>query len=346
MGLAGTGCRRPEQNILPFSKMPEDYVHGVPQYYATAMPTRGEAIPLVVKSNDGRPTKVEGNACTRTATAGRTVAQASILNLYDPDRAMQFQEGGQRGDAGSGAGFPGRAFAGKLAANGGQGLAFLLERSNSPSRARLQKLICAEACPRPSGSSMSRWTSTSIAGRPRWRSASRSSPYFRCDQAKVIVSLDCDFLGAEEDVHNNIRRFAQGRKLEKPDDAMNRLYVVESLMTLTGCQRGSSAAGAAERGGAGGGGAWRRRSSQAAATRADRLGSRRAWIRSGFPSARRIWLAHRGESLVVAGHRQPLAVHLLAHAMNAALGNIGKTVVLLRSAGAQQESTRRTGAGA
>src|ERR1044071_7526913 len=62
LGFSGSGCRRPEQKILPFAKMPENYVHGVPQYYATAMPTRGSAIPLVAKANDGRPTKIEGNS--------------------------------------------------------------------------------------------------------------------------------------------------------------------------------------------------------------------------------------------------------------------------------------------
>ena len=81
-GLAGSGCRRPEQKILPFAKMPENYVHGVPQYYATAMPTRGSAIPLVVKSNDGRPTKIEGNALHPDSNGGTDrFAQASILNL-------------------------------------------------------------------------------------------------------------------------------------------------------------------------------------------------------------------------------------------------------------------------
>ena len=60
-GLAGSGCRRPEAKLEPFAKAPENYVHGVPQFYATAMPTRCGAIPLVAKSNDGRPTKVEGN---------------------------------------------------------------------------------------------------------------------------------------------------------------------------------------------------------------------------------------------------------------------------------------------
>jgi len=59
-------------------------------------------------------------------------------------------------------------------------------------------------------------------------------PIFRYDEAKTILSLDCDFIGGEEDAHNNIRRFAKGRKIEKPGDSMSRLYVVESLFTLTG----------------------------------------------------------------------------------------------------------------
>ena len=64
-------------------------------------------------------------------------------------------------------------------------------------------------------------------------------PSYRLDQAKRIVALDCDFLGAEEDLQRLIRDFARGRKIESPDkaqgeDLINRLYVVESLMTLTG----------------------------------------------------------------------------------------------------------------
>src|SRR5262249_26250568 len=62
LGGAGlTGCRKPEEYIHPFSRMPEGYVHGVAQFYATSMPTRGSAVPLLVKSSDGRPTKIEGN---------------------------------------------------------------------------------------------------------------------------------------------------------------------------------------------------------------------------------------------------------------------------------------------
>jgi molybdopterin-containing oxidoreductase family iron-sulfur binding subunit len=57
-GVGLTGCRRPYENIVPFTRMPEGYVHGNANYYATAMPTRTSAIPLVVKSHEGRPIKI------------------------------------------------------------------------------------------------------------------------------------------------------------------------------------------------------------------------------------------------------------------------------------------------
>src|SRR6266850_1104968 len=133
LGLGATGCRRPEQKILPFSKMPENYTHGVAQFYATARPTRGGAVPLVVKSNDGRPTKLEGNTLHPDSNGGTDRwVQASILNLYDPDRASHFAKGGNVTT-------PDEAFdflmglSKESQANGGQGLSFLLERNNSPS---------------------------------------------------------------------------------------------------------------------------------------------------------------------------------------------------------------------
>ena len=60
-GLGMTGCRRPEHAILPYGKSPEELIPGVPNYYATSMPTPQGSIPLVVESHSGRPTKIEGN---------------------------------------------------------------------------------------------------------------------------------------------------------------------------------------------------------------------------------------------------------------------------------------------
>src|SRR6185295_10427935 len=121
----------------------------------------------------------------------------------------------------------------KAQGNGGEGLSFLMERSSSPSRARLQKRI-SDKFPKAS------WFAYEPVDFDVHRQAAsvafgRSvAPYYKLDDAKVIVSLDCDFIGGEEDAYLHIRRFVKGRKIEKPIDSMNRLYAVEALFTLTG----------------------------------------------------------------------------------------------------------------
>ena len=323
MGLAGSGCRRPVETIVPFGKMPENYIHGVPQYYATAMPSGSGAVPLVVKSNEGRPTKVEGNPLHPDHNGGTDrFAQASILNLYDPDRSTRFLKDGNATTAQAAQTFL-DGLAEQYRKSAGKGLSLLAETSSSPSRLRLQKLI-AEKLPQ------SRWyrfdpvdhdihrRATSLAfGRPL-------KARYRFDLAKVIVSLDCDFLGSEEDVHNNIRLFAQGRRLENAQATPTRLYAIESLLTLTGANADHRL---------------RVPSSSvlyAATSLAASLKVKVPALEGSLPSGSAEWLSgcasdlqeHRGRCLVVAGHRQPQAVHLLAHALNQALGNVGTTVLL------------------
>ncbi len=324
IGLAGSGCRRPVQKIEPFSKMPENYVHGVPQFYATSMPTRSGALPLVVKSNDGRPTKIEGNPSHPDSNGGTDrYAQASILNLYDPDRAMRFAANGQNSTVEAAVDFL-SGLSGKCVANKGRGLAFLMEPGNSPSRQRLQKLI-AEKCPE------ARWYVHDPLGFDIHQQAASLAfgqsvkPFPRIEKADVILSLDSDFLGAEEDLPRNIRGFTERRRIEKPGDSLNRLYVVETLMTLTGFSADHRL---------------RLASSQvealAAAIAAEILepavlGGTRPPLPAGVDAK---WIsecakdlkANGGKSLVLVGHRQPLSVHLIANAINAALGNVGKTV--------------------
>src|SRR5947207_7110953 len=105
------------------------------------MPTRGGAIPLLAKSYEGRPIKVDGNAQHPDSNGGTDRwAQASILNLYDPDRARRFTKGGNNATPAETIDFL-TGLAKSAQANSGQGLAFLIERNTSPSRQRLQKLI-------------------------------------------------------------------------------------------------------------------------------------------------------------------------------------------------------------
>ena len=334
VGLGASGCRRPEEKILPFSRLPEGYVHGVAQFYATAFPTRHGAIPLLAKSNDGRPTKVEGNAAHPDSNGGTDrFAQASILNLYDPDRANRYAKGGNVSTKAAALDYL-TDLSKQAETTKGAGLCFLLERSASPSRARLQRLIKVKF-------PQARWFIYEPVDFDIHRKAASIAtgqlvaPYYRLDRAKRIVSLDCDFIGAEEDNHRFIRDFAKGRKIENPespknDELINRLYVVESLMSLTGANADHrlripssqvvqvAAALAAEIVGQG---------SAEFGALVSQLGKVAGVDAQWISECAKDLMAHKGTSVVVAGHRQPLAVHLLANAINDRLGNIGQTVV-------------------
>ncbi len=282
------------------------------------MPTRTGAVPLVAKSYDGRPIKLEGNALYPGSNGGTDrYAQASILNLYDPDRARRFTHNGQavsREEALKAL----DDLAQKFPANGGQGLAFLTESSTSPSRARLQKII-AQKFPQ------SKWfTYDAIDSGIHQRAATQAfgrsvQPVFNFDRAKVILSLDCDFIGGEDGAHNHIQRFVAGRKAQ---DGMSRLYSVESLFTLTGAGADHRLRVAASL------------MPQIAEAFYSGVTGRSLLIPAGVDAK---WItecakdlvANRGKVLVVAGQRQPMEVHLLAYAINAALGAVGKTVTFL-----------------
>ncbi len=313
----GAGCRRPVENLEPYGKQPSDYIYGEPQYFATAMPTRVGAIPLLAKSYEGRPVKVEGNPLYPAGNGSTDrYAQASILDLYDPDRARHFYNGDKavsRDEALKAL----DDLSQKFSSNQGEGVAFLAESSTSPSRARLQKIIAARF-------PKSKWfTYDAIDSGIHQRAASEAfgravRPVYNFDNARVILSLDCDFLGGEDDAHNHIRKFAAGRK---PGDEMSRLYVIESLFTLTGANadhRLRQPAGLVVK--------------AAAEILTQIMGgaaSSTAWI----SECAKDLIANRGKVLVVAGQRQPVEVHLLAHAINTALDSIGSTVSLLPASG-------------
>ncbi len=327
LGLAGAGCRRPEEKLEPFGQQPADYVYGEPQFYATAMPTRTGAIPLVVKSYEGRPIKIEGNALYPGGNGGTDrYAQASILNLYDPDRAKRFTHDGKTVSREEALKFLDDLSA-KFSANQGEGLAFLAESSTSPSRARLQKVI-AQKFPQ------SKWfTYDAIDSGIHQRALTQgfrlgmeepnnSSPLIRpvyhFDKAKIILSLDCDFLGGEDDSYGYIRDFAKSRKTDS--GGMSRLYAIESLFTLTGANAdhrlrvGASLV------------------KEIAIALLQLLGSAAS---IGLPAGvDEKWIAecakdlvaNRGNVLVLAGQRQPIIVHQLANYLNSVLDSLGNTL--------------------
>jgi len=345
-GIGLSGCRRPVEKAVPFSRLPEGYLHGVPEYFATSMPFRETAIPLLVKSYEGRPIKIEANVehpdkpSNGDDEAGRIGtthhAQAAILSLYDPDRATRFTYKGvavSREEATSILKHTGVKFAGL----NGKGLSFLLERSGSPSRARLLR-IARERFPEarffvhePVDFDVHRKAATLLFGVP-------VRPVYRLEHARRILSIDCDFLGMEEDAHRMIAGFARGRNPRLSRNTMNRLYVVESLFTLTGANADHRLSIPPSRivlmtmllfGELGRQIGWARLGSESAGLESALMGRI-----AGLPDALRGWatacvedLVEAGSGAVVlAGHRQPAVVHMLAHTMNVVLGSVDHAV--------------------
>ncbi len=320
-GLGLAGCRRPEAHILPYGKSVEYTVPGLPLYFATAMPLRKSALPLLAETHSGRPTKLEGNPSYRPhGGASSLLAQASVLDLYDPERATAHTK---LGDTLSTAQVNDRlARINQAYAGSGEGLAFLADESASPTRARLvaklqakfPKAIWAEYEP--------------VQDEPPLAAAQAAfgrnvKPVYRFAKARRILSLDADFFHAESGALYYAREFAKGRRVSKPDDEMNRLYVAESGFSLTGSMadhrlRLASSHILALTAAIGG----QVLGTNMFETLTKGLDVSAQWIEQCAKDL----LAHKGESLVVVGAHQPVAVHCIAYAMNARLGNLGQTV--------------------
>ena len=356
VALAGAstipGCRRPERPLVAFNESPENSVPGKPLYYATALPGRAGGVEgLLAETYEGRPTKLEGNPLhPRNLGTSNARVQASILDLYDPDRAPL-----ARGEGDGPAATPWDEFEseagsvfGAFDATGGARLAFLVEKATSPSRDALRDRL------------LRRWRGA------RWFAYDASDdegalagaalafgrpmrPEYRVENADVVVCLDRDLLGCEGgyevDRGWGAGRYRPGPTAERSaaEARMNRLYVVESDMTLTGGQadhrlalkpsRVSAFAVAlgravmsrlAQRGDLGAAGLASALERAEAAVAGEDLPIE--WTDALAEDLIGDRGATMGRSLITAGRTQPAAVHALVHALNDALGNVGRTV--------------------
>jgi MoCo/4Fe-4S cofactor protein with predicted Tat translocation signal len=337
MALAGlTACRWPTERIVPFASRPEGHVPGVAERYATAMEILGVATGLLVTSYEGRPIKIEGNPM-HPGSLGATgaVAQASLLDLYDPDRSRMVvrTEGGREIRAGweDFTEFS-RGHFGALGARRGEGLRVLAESSSSPTlealRARFLKTFPKAVWHEyePFSRDAERQGAALAFGRAYRTQVS-------LERAKVIVCLDADLLHEHPAAVRLAREFAKGRRAD--DGTMCRLWSVESRHSLTGSvsdHRLAVPSGlvpvvagriAAE--------LFLRRGMALPAGFEEILPALRKcldhpWVPAETETIVEDLLAHRAASLLVAGPSQPAEVHALVHVVNAALGNSGVTV--------------------
>lgn len=329
-GLMGlVSCRRPLINILPYTKHAEWVIPGKPLLYATAVPkATGGCQPLVVTTHEGRPTHLAGNSLHPTAGGGLDAfTQASILDLYDPERSQRpLHSAGQ----GAGWGRVNRFFkelAEKGRANGGQGLAILAGDSSSPTVHRLQGEV-KKAYPN------ARFFTYEAISRDALKAANAElfgagiKPAVNLSRALRVLALDCDFLGLDPVGADSVREFMANRDADKGPEAMNRLYALENRYTLTGgfadhrkplpasLIPAAAALLAAELGG-----------TQISALGAAAPDDLRTWIKVAAEDLKKF----QGKAVVLAGSRFGAEVHALVAAANHALGAFGTVIDLIKT---------------
>jgi MoCo/4Fe-4S cofactor protein with predicted Tat translocation signal len=329
LALAGlSACRRPVEKIIPYVKAPEQTIPGIPQYYATTMPLGTSAYGVVVESHEGRPTKIEGNVHHPSSQGkSNTWMQASILDLYDPDRSQRPVSNGEERDWTDFVSFW-RILHEEYKKNKGMGLAILSDSFSSPSLSRMKDDF-KKKFPAATWTCYAPVSQENVYHGISMVSGSLYHPLYHYHQADVILSLDSDFLLTETENIVNAKGFTDGRRVDSISDKMNRLYMVESSYSTTGAmadhrlrlpinqisgfvfllakeliKQGVPVIGTDE------------------INLEGEIIADRKWI----SAVSKDLIANRGKSLVVAGYRQPAPVHALIYLINHALGNVGKSV--------------------
>ena len=360
LALAGlSGCVfQPPEKIVPNVKQPEEHVPGKALFYATAAPLFGAAVPILVRSNEGRPTKIEGNPDhpnnkpaenpsenpvwnPRGSSATDIFTQASLLNLYNPDRSPTPL---YREDIRTWTAFVGamRSALDEQRSKQGAGIRFLTESIISPTLGQQMKDL-QTALPQakwhqwqPANNDNARAGAVLAFGQP-------VNTTYRFDLAQRVLSLDCDFLSPTFQGHVRYsREFMSRRQVTEKNREMNRLYVVETTPSNTGAiadhvwevKPSEFEAAALSIAFAAGVDLYKAGAAQPvlgkegpfAAGTSDLGKITPAPVLAGIEALVRDLQQHNGASIVVAGENQPPLIHALAHAMNNALGNVGKTV--------------------
>jgi Fe-S-cluster-containing dehydrogenase component len=309
----GAACERTPEKILPYTVAPPELTPGLPLHFATSLVLDGAAAGLLVQSHEGRPTKVEGNpAHPASLGAAGVFEQASVLGVYDPQRANRVVHSGRPGA------YPAfvRAVAGLIEGDGSR-VRFLMPPQSSP---QLAASIAAIKGRLP-GARFTFYSPVRFENATLGAAAAfgrKLQPLYDITQASVIVALDSDFL-TQEPMHLALARAFANRRVPDAPLGMNRMYAAEAALTVTGSNADHRLAV---------------RSSDIAKLAVAIHARLRGLQPPELPTKRAAWVKAiagdleraRGAGLVLAGDRQPPSVHAITHAINALLGNMGRTV--------------------
>ncbi len=333
LALAGiSGCViQPAEYIVPYVKTPEGTIPGKPQFFASGVTLGGVTNGILCRSTDGRPTKVEGNPESPSSLGATDIySQASLLGLYDPDRSENIR---YRGKTKTWNDFlvDFRSKISEFGADGGSGIHFLSETIGSPtiidqfSRLKSELPNASWHQFEPASKDNSIQGATKAFGEP-------AHAVYSFDKASRVLSLDADIFSGFNVRY--IKDFAKARSVSGEDTEMNRLYSIETTLSLTGSKadhrlavKPSQMAEVAK--------------AVAAAVGVGGVTSNYTENAEWIAEMAKDLQANQGKSIVVAGDNQSPLVHAIAYAINDSLGNIGQTIEFIEPLAANTNKSQK-----
>ncbi len=310
----------PVKKAIPYVNKPDDIIPGVPNWYASTTPS---GVPVLVKTREGRPIKLEGNPDSTLTNGGLdAVGQASLLDLYDQDRARKPRKGGDFVEWGDLDAELISTFQ-TLAAEGAT-VRVLSRTLTSPSSKAAVAEFLGTFGENGQHITYEPASTSAIAQAHALDFGVKAFPSLRFDRAKIIASFSCDFLGSWGSTVEYLSQWASHRS---PDgEWMSRHYQIESILSNTGANADMR---------------FTIKPSQEALVLANLYNKVASRVGQGalrnVPSFNLAansldklaadLLANRGESLVVSGTNN-VTVQRLVNGLNMMLGNYGKTVDL------------------
>ena len=223
-------CEIPVKKAIPYVNKPEEITPGVPNYYASTYAVDGEYVPLVVKTREGRPIKIDGNTLS-SVTGGATTAkvQGAVLGLYDTARLRYPTINGTETTWAE----LDKQVTAALGALSGQPVVLLSSTILSPST----KKVIGEFLAKYPGSRHVTYDAVSYSGMLLANEAAygkKTLPSYHFENAKVIVSLGADFLGTWLNPAEFSKGYGATRKIDQEKPEMSKHFHFESTMSLTG----------------------------------------------------------------------------------------------------------------
>jgi Fe-S-cluster-containing dehydrogenase component/anaerobic selenocysteine-containing dehydrogenase len=230
--LTLSGCRAPQQKIIPYLKQPVEFTPGVSSWFASVCGGCSASCGVLVKVRDGRPIKLEGNPDHPLSSGGLcALAHGMVFGLYDPERLRQPLIASRPASWEP----IDREITRKLAAikqSGGKVRLLTGPITGPTSVETIQKFLAQFS---DAKHITYQPVSTDAIRQAHLRShGTNAIPSYRFDKARLVVSFGADFLGTWISPVQFTRGYAKARNLQNGEREMLRHVQFESRLSLTG----------------------------------------------------------------------------------------------------------------